>query len=204
MSWYSEVIFPRLCDLLLDRPWLARYRREQLAAVGGEVLEIGIGTGLNLAHYPPGVRRVTSVDPSAGMNRLLRRRARRAGRRVDPRVGCAERLPLADEAFDFVVSTLTLCSVADAAQSLQEIYRVLKPGGRFVFFEHGISPQPSVRRWQGRLNGLQRIVGAGCRLDLDVRNLLAASPFGPGEIESFYLDGIPRTHGYVYRGQATK
>ncbi len=204
MSWYSEVVFPRLCDLVLDRPWLARYRREQLAPVTGDVLEIGIGTGLNLAHYPPHVRRIASVDPSPGMNRLLRQRAKRAGRQIDQHVGWAERLPLPDESFDFVVSTLTLCSVADVARTLQEVHRVLRPGGRFVCFEHGQSPQPAVCRWQGRLNWLQRIVGAGCRLDLNVRDALAVSPFGGAELESFYLEGLPRTHGYIYRGQATR
>jgi ubiquinone/menaquinone biosynthesis C-methylase UbiE len=204
LSWYSEVIFPRLCDWLLDRPLLAAYRREQLAEVSGEVLEIGIGTGLNLAHYPPHVRRITSVDPSPGMNQLLRRRARRAGRDIDQRIGVAERLPLEDKSFDFAVSTLTLCSVASVEQVLREVYRVLKPGGRFVFFEHGLSPDPAVSKWQRRLNRLQGIIGAGCRLDVDVRGVLEASPFGRPRVESFYLNGVPRTHGYVYRGQATK
>jgi ubiquinone/menaquinone biosynthesis C-methylase UbiE len=203
VGWYSQVVFPRLCDLLLDRP-MRPYRAEQLAAVRGEVLEIGVGTGLNLVHYPPEVRRITTVDPSPGMNRILRQRAARARRVIDQRIGTAEHLPLEDESFDFVVSTLTLCSVADVPQALREACRVLKPGGRFVFFEHGLGPSPAVGKWQRRLNGLQRVIGAGCRLDLNVADALAASPFGPAEIENFYLPGLPRTHGYVYRGQATR
>jgi SAM-dependent methyltransferase len=103
-----------------------------------------------------------------------------------------------------VVSTLTVCSIEDVAAALREVGRVLRPGGRFLFLEHGLSPDPGVRRWQRRLGGVQRRLAGGCRLDRDVRGLVAAQPFAAVEVEEYYLPGVPRTHGYVYRGVATR
>jgi SAM-dependent methyltransferase len=201
---YSRVIFPVLCDFLLGRPFVARYRRELLAHAGGDVLEIGFGTGLNLPHYPAHVRTITAVDPNAGMHRLARGRVRRSGIEVHQRVLSGERLPFGEHAFDCVVSTFTLCSIEGVTQALGEVYRVLRPGGRFLFLEHGLSPEPGVRKWQRRLNGLQRHLADGCRLDRDIRALLAAQPFASVRLDEFYLEKVPRTHGYLYRGLATR
>src|SRR5262245_53462000 len=107
MGFYRRVIFPRLCDWSLDRPFVGRYRRELLAAAGGDILEIGFGTGLNLPHYPAGVRRITTVEPNAGMHRRARERAEKAGIEVDQRLLCGESLPFAEAAFDCVVCTFT-------------------------------------------------------------------------------------------------
>jgi SAM-dependent methyltransferase len=197
MGWYSNYVFPRLCDWLLDRPWMAEQRRAQLAEVRGRVLEIGIGTGLNLPCYPHNVRRIAAVDPNLGVAKLL-------GIELDRSIARGERLPFEDRSFDSVVSTLTLCSIANVEQALREVYRVLSPGGRFVFFEHGLSPDPSVQKWQRRLNPLQGLVGDGCRLDLDIRKCVTSPPYRSSAIDSFYLPGVPRTHGFVYRGVATK
>jgi len=97
-----------------------------------------------------------------------------------------------------------LCSIEDVSQALGEVYRVLKPGGRFLFLEHGRSPEPGVQKWQRRLNWLQRRLGDGCRLDRDIQELVAALPFRSLEIEKFHLEKLPRTHGYIYLGMATK
>lgn len=204
MGFYAQVIFPRLCDLLLGRPWVARHRRDLLAHASGEVLEIGFGTGLNLPHYPRTVRRITAIDPNPGMHRLARRRVRRAGIPVEQRVLGGERLPAADASFDCVVSTFTPCSIGDVGRALAEVYRVLRPGGRFLFLEHGLSPEPNVRKWQRRLNWLEARLADGCRLDRDVRALVTAQAFASVEVEEFYLERTPRTHGYLYRGIATK
>jgi ubiquinone/menaquinone biosynthesis C-methylase UbiE len=203
MGFYSEVVYPRLCDLFLDRPYLARYRRELLAEASGEVLEIGVGTGLNLPHYPPRVRRIVTIEPNPAMSTRLARRAKEAGIEVDARLDRGEALPFEEAAFDCVVTTLTLCSIADVDQAAREMYRVLKPGGRFLFFEHGLSPEPQVARRQRRWNWLQRRL-AKCRLDLDVRELLASQPFRSLEVDNFYLEKSPKTHGYIYRGVAIK
>jgi ubiquinone/menaquinone biosynthesis C-methylase UbiE len=142
---YERVIFPRICDFLLGRPSLARYRREPPADAQGTVLEVGFGTGLNLPHYPAAVRRLTAVDPHAGMHQLALRRIRRSRIEVDRRELSGERLPFADGAFDCVVSTWTLCSIDGVGRALGEVCRVLRPGGRFLFLEHGLSPEPGVQ-----------------------------------------------------------
>jgi ubiquinone/menaquinone biosynthesis C-methylase UbiE len=126
---------------------MAKLRSEALADVGGEVLEIGFGTGLNLGHYPEHVRRITTVDPNPGMGTLARRRVAESGIEVDRRVLSGEELPFEHESFDCVVSTWTLCSIPEVGRALAEVHRVLRPGGRFIFLEHGLSQAPRVQKW---------------------------------------------------------
>ena len=183
---------------------MARHRRQLLATVCGDVLEVGFGTGLNLPHYPAQVRRITTVDPNAGMHRLAQQRVRRSKIEIDQRVLNGERLPFESDHFDCAVSTFTLCSIENVGQALSEVYRVLKPGGRFLFLEHGLSPEPSVQKWQRRLNWLERSLADGCRLDRNIKELVTAQPFSSVEVEEFYLQRTPKTHGYLYRGIAVK
>ncbi len=204
MGLYSRVVFPRLCDWVMSDPRMARLRHELLAEVGGEVLEVGFGTGLNLPHYPEHVRRITTVDPNPGMNRLAHRRIATSGITVDQRVLSGEALPFEDGSFDCVVSTWTLCSIPDAGRAVDEVHRVLRTGGRFLFLEHGLSEDPKVERWQRRLNPIQRVLGDGCRLDLDVSALVSSRPFAGLHVERFEMERVPRTHGTMYRGRATK
>jgi SAM-dependent methyltransferase len=201
---YSQVIFPRLCDFFLSRPVFARHRRELLAHADGHVLEIGFGTGLNLFFYPEHVRRITTADPNPGMHRLAQVRIKKTGMEVDQRLLSSERLPFEDGTFDCVVSTFTMCSIEAVQQALSEIYRVLKSGGRFLFLEHGLSPERRVQRWQRRLNWLEMRLGDGCRLDRDMRALVCSQPFSSIDVENFCLERIPKTHGYLYRGIAVK
>jgi ubiquinone/menaquinone biosynthesis C-methylase UbiE len=204
MGFDAQVILPFLCDFGLDRPFVARYRRELLAHAGGHILEIGFGTGLNLPYYPPPVRRLTAVDPNFGMYRRARGRIKQAGIEVDRRVLGGQRLPFEDGTFDCVVSTFTLCSIEQVGQAMREVYRVLKPGGKFLFLEHGLSPEPKVQKWQHRLNWLQMRLAGGCHLDRDMRALVTAQPFASVQVDEFYIEKTPRTHGYMYRGVATK
>ncbi len=204
MGFYTQVVFPRLCDLLLNRPLVARHRRELLAHTAGDVLEIGFGTGLNLPYYPESVRKLTTVDPNAGMHSLARRRIKKSKIEVDQRVLSGERLPFDAGTFDCVVSTFTLCSIAEVGEALAEVYRVLRPGGRFLFLEHGLSPEPAVQKWQRRLNRLEMWLADGCRLDRDIRGLVTAQPFASERIDQFYMERSPKTHGYMTRGVATK
>jgi ubiquinone/menaquinone biosynthesis C-methylase UbiE len=204
MSFFSPVIVPRLCDFLLNKSLLARHRRQLLAAAQGDVLETGFGTGLNLSYYPGGVHKLTAVDPNPGMHRLAQKRIRQRGIEVDQHVLKGERLPFEDSRFDCAVSTFTLCSIEHVGQALREVYRVLKTGGTFLFLEHGLSPEPGVQKWQRRLNWLQVRLANGCRLDRNVKALVATQPFASVEVEEFYLERTPKTHGYLYRGTATK
>lgn len=204
MGFYSRVILPFLCDRLLDQPFLADHRRELLSDAGGDILEIGSGTGLNVPQYPKGTRKITAIEPNIGMQRRAQQRIKQAGLDVDQLLVNGERLPFRENMFDCVVSTFTLCSVADARQTLSEVFRVLKPTGRFLFFEHGLSPEPAVQKWQKRLNWLQMRLGGGCRLDRNMKELVTAQPFSSTDIDEFYLEKTPRTHGYIYRGIATK
>ena len=203
MGFYSRVIFPRMCDRLLDRPFVAAHRRQLLAAAYGNVFEIGFGTGLNLPHYPKAVRKITTADPNVGMHRLAQRRIKQSEVDVDQRVLSGERLPFEDNAFDCAVSTFTLCSITNVVQALSEVVRVLKPSGRFLFLEHGLSPEPRVQKWQRRLNWLQMRLADGCRLDRNIRVLVDQS-FISVEANEFYLEMTPKTHGYLYRGIANK
>jgi SAM-dependent methyltransferase len=204
MGFYSRVIFPRICDWLMNDPTMSALRSESLAPASGDVLEIGFGTGLNLRHYPKHIRAITTVDPNPGMERLARKRIVDSGIRVDQHQHSGEELPFPDASFDCVVSTWTMCSIPDADRAMRELYRVLKPGGRFIFLEHGLSDLPKVQSWQRGLNPLQRRIGDGCRLDLDVDAVVRRQPFAEVQLERFVMDRMPRTHGTVYRGTAIK
>jgi ubiquinone/menaquinone biosynthesis C-methylase UbiE len=183
---------------------LAKLRQQILATACGEVLEIGFGTGLNLPYYPAQVRGLTTVDPNAGMHRLAQKRVKRSRIEIDQRVLSGERLPFVDNRFDCAVSTFTLCSINDAGQAVGEVYRVLRPGGRFLILEHGLSPEPNIQKWQRRLNWLQMRLADGCHLDRNMKDLVVARPFSSVEFEEFYMESTPRTHGYIYRGTAVK
>jgi ubiquinone/menaquinone biosynthesis C-methylase UbiE len=204
LGFYAHAIFPRICDFLLGQPFVGKFRRDLLTQADGNILEIGFGTGLNVSHYPSHIRKITAVEPNFGMHRLAQRRIRESGIDVDQRVVSGEQLPFEPGSFDCVVSTFTLCSIEHVNQAVSELYRVLKPGGRFLFLEHGLSPEPKVQRWQHRLNWLQMQLADGCRLDRDMRALIAVQPFSSIEIENFYMEKSPRSHGYLYRGIAKK
>lgn len=204
MKLYSRIIFPRLCDWVMSDPKMGKLRGEVLADVGGEVLEIGFGTGLNLAHYPSGVRRITTADPNPGMSKLARKRIADSGIAVDQRASGGEELPFEAGTFDCVVSTWTMCSIPEAGRAIGEVYRVLRPGGRFIFLEHGLGLDPKTQRWQRRLNPMQRLLGDGCRLDLDVPAVVGGQPFADIKFHRFEMERVPRTHGTMYRGVAVK
>ncbi len=204
MTFYSTTIFPWLMDWAMDREVLNRIRREVLSEATGNVLEIGFGTGVNLPFYPSAVTKLTTADPNPGMTALAQARIQASPLSVDPKVLSAEALALPDHAFDTVVSTLTLCSVPDARRAVGEVYRVLKPGGRFLLFEHGQSPDPKVRIWQDWFTPISKIVGDGCHLNRNIGIFLDAHPFAVKSLKNFYLEGSPKMAGYIYQGVAQK
>lgn len=203
MGFYSRVVLPQLLDWSLSDPALTTYRRSLLADVQGEVLEIGFGTGLNLAYYPSHIQKLTIVDPNPGMHRFAAKRIQASGKTVQNIVLNSECLPMADCTFDSVVSTWTLCSIANVEQALQEIYRILKPGGKFFFVEHGLSQNPKVQVWQHRLTPFQKVIGDGCHLDRNIEQLVRQQ-FPQVELEQFTPDGMPELVAHLYKGIATK
>lgn len=204
MGFYSNFIFPRLCDLALGSRVVSEHRSKLLSEVRGTVLEIGFGTGLNLPHYPKEIREITAIDPNGGAARIAQKRIAEAGIAVDLRRISGEQLPFDPESFDCVVSTFTLCSIEDVHQAMCEVIRVLRPNGKFLFLEHGISPDPKVQLWERRLNGLQQWFGDGCHLTRNIGELVASQPFASVDSTESYLEKVPKTHGYIYRGFARK
>ncbi|MBW4489216.1 MAG: class I SAM-dependent methyltransferase [Trichocoleus desertorum ATA4-8-CV12] len=204
MGFYSAVIFPQLLDWGMSHPALAQYRQELLAEVQGDILEIGFGTGLNLQYYPSHVHKITTVDVNPGVSALAQKRIQDAAIAVDHHLLNGENLPMADNTFDSVVSTWTLCSIAKVNQALQEIHRVLKPEGKFFFVEHGLSEDPQVQVWQNRLTPLQKVIGDGCHLNRQMQQLIEVSNFKVLKLEKFYSNGLPKIGGYMYKGIAVK
>jgi ubiquinone/menaquinone biosynthesis C-methylase UbiE len=204
MGFYSRVLFPWGMNWLMSGKLFDSERKQALAEVSGEVLEIGFGSGLNLPHYPVSLSQLTTIDPNSGMRRYAEPRIAQSPITVERYELSGESLPMVDACFDTVVSTWTLCSIKDVEQALAEVHRVLKPGGRFVFLEHGLSDEPGVQRWQHRLNPIQKVIGDGCNLNRDIRALVEQVGFSSLEVENFYLEKTPRLVGYMYRGVAIK
>lgn len=178
MGIYAERIFPWLLDRALGHPRIAARRQALVAQAEGEVLEIGFGSGATLPYYEAAkVGRLTVVEPSEGMNRRAAARLASSPVPVESVPGAGEALPFAAASFDTVVCCLTLCSVADPPRVLAEVRRVLRPGGRFLFLEHVASSDARRRRWQDRLNPVQRVVAVGCNLNRDSAAMVRAAGF---------------------------
>lgn len=203
MGIYSRLIFPRLLDLTMSGEELSGYRQSLLQSVSGRVLEIGFGTGLNVPYYGDGITELMAVDPNQGMNLLATSRIQASPVNITLQAANAEALPMAAESFDAVVCTWTLCSIPNIETALAEVYRVLKPKGKFFFIEHGLSPELGVSTWQRRVTPIQRRIADGCHLDRPMARLIRAI-FKQVELEEFYAKDLPKIIGYFYKGIATK
>ncbi len=187
----------------MSQPAFTQAREELLTDIAGNVLEIGFGTGLNLSHYPSAVSELTTVDVNPGVHRLAERRLKSAAMPVRFALISGENLPMADASFDAVVSTWTLCSIPDVESALQEVRRVLKPGGKFYFVEHGLSPDPKIAKWQHRLTPVQKIIADGCHLNRDHLALIAAAGLNVVEKRQFQAEGLPAVGAFMTLGVAT-
>jgi len=188
----------------MSGPEVATYRKQVLSEAKGEVLEIGFGTGLNLAYYPQTVQKISTADPNPGMNSLALKNIEASHIPVEYHILSSEHLPFANEQFDTIVSTWTLCSIADVEQALREIRRVLKPDGRFLFIEHGLSPDAKVQVWQHRLTPLQKKLLGGCHLDRNIKQLIADQGFHFETLKEFYAPDFSKYGGYMYQGSAIR
>lgn len=202
MGIYTKYVLPRLVDLSMKNKEATRLRAEWLPHARGDVLEVGIGSGLNLPFYSQEVRQVYGVDPSLELQGMATKRAATTLVRVEFLSQSAEEpLPLADGTIDTVVMTWTLCSIPNASKALQRMKRVLRGRGRLVFIEHGRSPDPRTAVWQDRMTPMWKWIGGGCHLNRKIDELISAAGFEIVELKTFYLPG-PRPMTYTYQGIA--
>jgi ubiquinone/menaquinone biosynthesis C-methylase UbiE len=201
MGFYKDRILPYLIHHAMRQKDLAAYRSRVVPAAEGRVLEIGVGSGLNLPFYSAKVRHVIGLDPSPKLLSMARQAARPAMAPAEFVEGSAEAIPLEDRSVDTVVTTWTLCSIPDAPRSLREMRRVLKPGGRLLFVEHGRAPDASVRWWQDHLNPAWKRIGGGCHLNRAIKTLIEGAGFQFERIETGYMRG-PRPMSFMYEGSA--
>ncbi|HKV04304.1 MAG TPA: class I SAM-dependent methyltransferase [Candidatus Acidoferrales bacterium] len=202
MGLYAKFVLPLLIDVAMKNKETTRLRAAWIPHARGDVLEVGIGSGLNLPYYSPEVRHVWGVDPSAGLQQMAAKRA--AAGRVPVEFlsqSAEEPLPLASRSVDTAVVTWALCSIPNASLALQHVRRVLKSGGRLIFLEHGRAPDARVVAWQDRLTPLWKSFTGGCHLNRKIDELLTASGFQITELRNFYLPG-PRPMTYTYQGVA--
>ena len=205
MGFYAEQIFSRVMDWALRDGDVAHERRRALAAARGSVLEIGFGTGLNLSHYPPAVTCLTGIDSEQMLQSRVANRIAEARVPVKQfHLDASGRLPFDDASFDSVVTTFTLCSIADVDSALTEMRRVLRSDGRYIFLEHGRSDNARVARLQDFLNPVQRVVACGCNLNRPIDRLICESGFETVELEHYLMPGMPRLVGELYRGVARR
>ncbi|MEK7235269.1 MAG: class I SAM-dependent methyltransferase, partial [Nitrospirota bacterium] len=202
MGLYATQIFPRLMDWVMSGDEFQQLRRVLLQGTHGEVLEIGLGTGLNLPHYPGRVSCLYAIDPAPLLPERVTQRSRAVAFPFQIKQVSAETLPFGDRTFDCVVSTWTLCTIPDPIKALREVRRVLKPDGRFLFLEHGRSDDAQIAAWQDRLNPLQRVIGCGCNLNRKIDGLISEAGLTITKLDRFAMHSVPRIVGEMYRGTA--
>jgi len=201
MGFYERWIVPRLLDLAVRNRLLDHYRQQTIASARGLVLEVGVGSGVNLRLYGPAVTRVVGLDPSPELLRLAIKGAADVVIPVSLLRASAEHLPLADAVFDTIIMTWTLCSIPNPMAALTEMRRVLGPGGRLIFVEHGLSPEIRVARWQHRLTPCWKRISGGCHLDRKTDDLIRVAGFQIDAIELAYMQG-PKPWTFMYQGSA--
>ncbi len=203
MSFYGRQVLPRAMNIVCGTASSHELRERVCRGLAGDVVEIGFGSGHNVAHYPSAVTSVAAVEPSDVAWSLA------GGRVADSRVPVTrsaldgQALPFAEGVFDSALSTWTLCTIPDLEQALAELLRVLKPGGRLHFLEHGLAPDPAVATWQHRLEPVQRRLVGGCHLTRPIVDQLVDAGFSIVELEVFYEDGTPKVLGADSLGVAS-
>jgi ubiquinone/menaquinone biosynthesis C-methylase UbiE len=204
MGFYNNVVLPRLLDQAMRKEDLVGYRRRVIGAAQGRVLEVGIGSGLNLPFYGDQVTEIFGLDPSRALLDMASRRARADGRTVSFLAASAEAIPLDAGGVDTVVMTWTMCSIPHPERALAEVRRVLKPGGDLLFVEHGRAPDPWIVRFQDWLTPAWRPLTGGCHLNRPIADLIAGSGFRFVDLRSGYAERGPRPFTFMYEGLARR
>jgi ubiquinone/menaquinone biosynthesis C-methylase UbiE len=204
MPFYRDHIYPQLVRALGDPKPIREVRERMVRLAAGKVLEIGVGPGANFVHYDPArVSKVYALEPNAGMIRLAERQRRRTELDIAFLDLPGERIPLPEGAVDTVVSTFTLCTIPGVREALGGVRRVLKPGGKLIFFEHGLSPDPRVRRWQEWSEPITRWLFEGCHVTRNIPSLIERAHFRIDQMETAYLAGFPKSWTHCCWGTAT-
>jgi ubiquinone/menaquinone biosynthesis C-methylase UbiE len=180
---------------------LRPYRERVISQAEGRVLEVGIGSGLNLPFYGTRVEQILGLEPAARLLEMAQGRADRSKQPVTFVAGSAEAIPLDDHSIDTVVTTWTLCSIPDAVGALKEMRRVLRPGGQLLFVEHGLAPEHNIQKWQNRLTPLWKKIGGGCHLNRPIRTLIESAGFDITSLDTGYAKG-PKPMTFLYEGRA--
>lgn len=200
MSFYNDVILPKLCDLAMRNKQLVPYRERVIGAAEGRVLEIGAGTGRNLPFYRPNAKQILALEPSPKLVDMARDMIP-PGAPVSFLEASAESIPLDDATVDTVVTTWTLCTIPHAINALGEMRRVLRPSGKLLFIEHGLAPDARVCWWQHRLDPAWKSISGGCHLNRPIRALIEQAGFRIDRLETGYIPG-PKPMTFMYEGSA--
>jgi ubiquinone/menaquinone biosynthesis C-methylase UbiE len=203
IGWWDRVMVPKIIGFACAQPQIMKARSRIVPDASGDVLELGCGGGINMAFYDPAkIKSFSGVDPSPALLERSREAAQAIGLEADIRGGVGEALPFADASFDTVVITFTLCSVESQAQVLSEMRRVLRPGGKALFLEHGSAPDASVQKWQRRIEPIWKRVGGGCHLTRPISGAYESAGFKMARVEKGYLPKSPRPFSWIEWGEA--
>jgi ubiquinone/menaquinone biosynthesis C-methylase UbiE len=204
MGFYQDQFLPRIQDKVMNRTATREVRARVCSALHGEVVEIGFGTGLNAAYYPSQVSKVQAIEPSSVCLRIAEPRIAESGHEVEAAGLDGQHLDLPTEKFDAVLSTWTMCTIPDLVTALAEMKRVLKPGGSLHFVEHGHAPDPSVSRWQQRIEPIHKRLAGGCHLTRTIPAVIEQAGFDIDRLDTYYFNGEPKPFGYTFEGHAIK
>ncbi len=203
MSFYEDRILPHFINCACGTKPITRQRQKVVPLAEGRILEVGMGSGLNIQHYDPSkVEKLWGLEPSHGMRKRAADRIEAAPFELEWLDLPGEEIPLDDHSMDTVVLTYTLCTIPGWAAALAQMKRVLKPGGRLLFSEHGLAPDEAVQRWQARINPAWKRIAGGCHLNRDIPRMLREAGFDIREMEGLYVPSTPRFAGYTYWGYA--
>lgn len=203
MSFYKDVIYPYLVDVLGDPRPIRTIRRQIVSQANGKVLEIGVGSGANFAYYDPTkVSKLYALEPNPGMIRLAKRQQRKTNLEIEFLDLPGEHIPLEDHVVDSVVSTFTLCTIPGIVDAVQGIGRVLKPAGKLIFFELGLSPDIPVQRWQKRLEPISHWMFQGLYLTRDIPAQIKEAGLQMKQVQAGYLTPFPKSLSYCWWGTA--
>ncbi|MGF2734837.1 class I SAM-dependent methyltransferase [Marinobacter sp. DUT-1] len=205
MSFYEDRILPHIIDKACSMGQVMKLRSQVVPQARGTVLEVGMGSAINLEFYDTDkVDLVYGLEPSEGMRRKAQPNLQRSNIKVEWLDLSGEKIPLEDNTIDTVLLTFTLCTIPDWHAALQQMKRVLKPGGELIFLEHGESDHHGVKKWQHRITPAWKKVAGGCHLNRHIADLIREAGFEIRELENLYIPSAPKIAGYIYKGRAVK